>query len=855
MTLALAPHNSLFGDFRLRGYRGGGGFSDVYEAVSPSGRRVAIKVLRTGPTALSENRRRLERELRILETLEIQRISRLVHAELDQDPPWIASEYVDGPTLREAVEQHGPFDSKTVVALVGCLARTLSELHAAGIAHRDLTPNNVLLDDLGPVIIDFGSAGDLVGEGRSSVLSVATPGYASPEVLGQRKVGAAADIYGVARLASFALSGGDTKQSDFSGLTTEQSATLLRCLSADPDQRPSAVDLLRHFPITEIPAALRSNYYAPVTLRKLPRRVSPITTAVLVVLGIVVATLGTWSLTTKSEVVSFAEVTASFGGTESVTPMSINSGWLTSVPSQSTSSTSYRRPVDIGRGESGLALEAYEMKSATGGVVRISSELLPISVRDELKQIDSTSNSSVALEQIPSLTALFERESRLVRDVLVPAQCRFISTTRGEIVQASDSKAIRLAAASADCVDATGQTKRVAIVISAWLEHNVLVHTTLFGGDAMPALDQIVASTLGRAESPVRELGVDQSQLLDAEIDEVSLRIGSSSRFFRQAFAVPAGQAFVVSAPQEVTARLAFQVVSDATKDGFTVAAGAGSLEPLPAKQSFAINNSSSDDWIIVVELDERSGTSSLDVRVSLGDVSDASLAVDDFSAGVTPEQTLSPEQFVHPLPTAEGVLKQPSFIKVGDLALPIPSDWIITLESNSRSAIALNANPTSSYLDFLEDDSPRLDIASERVSELVDRRRVEEWLNQTPYRSCENISEYVIEDQGTRFEWQVYVGCVVNEAISNQAVSRLRPQLAPIIRFGLSVQLDTDGDNKSDFDFGSMRGEYVPQFAGESKYWKEFVDSVVSQFDLVRAAQIGVCKDTFGNNVCTTTS
>ena len=492
MTLALAPRNSLFGEFRLRGYRGGGGFSDVYEAVSPRGRRVAIKVLRTGPMALSENRRRLERELNILETLEIQRISRLVHAELDQDPPWIASEYVDGPTLREAVEQRGSFDLKTVVALVGCLARTLSELHSAGIAHRDLTPNNVLLDDLGPVIIDFGSAGFLAGEGRSSVLSVATPGYASPEVLAQRKAGSAADIYGIARLASFALLGGDTKQTEFGGLTTEQSATLLRCLAADPDQRPSAIDLLRHFPIDEITAPLRSKYYAPVTLRKLPRRVRPITAAVLVAIGVVAATLGTWSLTTQNKVVSFAEVTAAFGGSESVKPLSINSGWLTSVPSQTTSLTSYRRPVDIGRGESGLALEAYEMKNSTGGVVRISSELLPLSVRDELKQIAPTSGSIVNLAQIPNLNALFERETRLVRDAFVPAQCRFVSMSRGEIVKTGESAAIRLAAASQDCVDENGQTKRVAIVISASLDHNVLVQTTLFGGDAMPALDQIV---------------------------------------------------------------------------------------------------------------------------------------------------------------------------------------------------------------------------------------------------------------------------------------------------------------------------------------------------------------------------
>ena len=854
MTLALAPRNSLFGEFRLRGYRGGGGFSDVYEAVSPRGRRVAIKVLRTGPMALSENRRRLERELNILETLEIQRISRLVHAELDQDPPWIASEYVDGPTLREAVEQRGSFDLKTVVALVGCLARTLSELHSAGIAHRDLTPNNVLLDDLGPVIIDFGSAGFLAGEGRSSVLSVATPGYASPEVLAQRKAGSAADIYGIARLASFALSGGDTKQTEFGGLTTEQSATLLRCLAADPDQRPSAIDLLRHFPIDEITAPLRSKYYAPVTLRKLPRRVRPITAAVLVAIGVVAATLGTWSLTTQIKVVSFSEVTAAFGGSESVKPLAIQSGWLTSVPSQTTSLTSYRRPVDIGRGESGLALEAYEMKNSTGGVVRISSELLPLSVRDELKQIAPTSGSSVNLAQIPNLTALFEQETRLVRDAFVPAQCRFVSMSRGEIVKTGESAAIRLAAASQDCVDENGQTKRVAIVISVSLDHNVLVQTTLFGGDAMPALNQILSATQWRAESPVRELTDDQLHLLEPEIDQASLRIGSSSRFFRRAFALPAGQAFVVSAPEEISARLAFQVLTKTTKNDFTVATGAGSLEPIRAKQSFAIDNPSSDDWVIVVELDERSGISSLDVRVSLGDVSNTSVAVDDFSAGVTPEQTPAPDQFSYLLPRAKGVSKQPSFIKVGDLALPIPSDWIITVESNSRSAIALNANPTSSYLAFLEDDSPRLDIVSERVSELVDRRRVEEWLNQTPYKSCKNISKYVIDDRGTRFEWQVFVGCEVNEAISNQAVPRVRPQLAPIIRFGLSVQLDTDGDGKSDFDFGSMRGEYVPQFVGESKYWQEFVDSVTSQFDLVRDAQVSVCKDTFGSNVCSAT-
>ena len=111
VTTALLPRGSRFGELRLTGFIGSGGFSDVYEAFDEKGRRLAVKVLRlTGLNAESQTDR-IIREREILARVDSRGVAKLVSADLSADTPWIASEFVDGPTLRESVRTDGPLSA------------------------------------------------------------------------------------------------------------------------------------------------------------------------------------------------------------------------------------------------------------------------------------------------------------------------------------------------------------------------------------------------------------------------------------------------------------------------------------------------------------------------------------------------------------------------------------------------------------------------------------------------------------------------------------------------------------------------------------------------------------------------
>ncbi|MEU6165940.1 protein kinase domain-containing protein [Streptomyces tanashiensis] len=103
---------------------------------------------------------------------------RVVGFDTQAREPWLATEYVEGLSLREHVQQHGALDLPAAVALALGLSFGLASIHKAGLVHRDLKPGNVLLTDNGPKIIDFGLAyaTDFSHATRTeSVLG--TPGY------------------------------------------------------------------------------------------------------------------------------------------------------------------------------------------------------------------------------------------------------------------------------------------------------------------------------------------------------------------------------------------------------------------------------------------------------------------------------------------------------------------------------------------------------------------------------------------------------------------------------------------------------------------------------------------------------
>jgi serine/threonine protein kinase len=85
-------------------------------------------------------------------------IAELVAADMDAAPAWLATEYVPGPSLAEAIASHGPLPLSAATLAIAGVAQALTVTHQAGLVHRDLNPGNVLLLEDGPRIIDFGIA-------------------------------------------------------------------------------------------------------------------------------------------------------------------------------------------------------------------------------------------------------------------------------------------------------------------------------------------------------------------------------------------------------------------------------------------------------------------------------------------------------------------------------------------------------------------------------------------------------------------------------------------------------------------------------------------------------------------------
>ena len=145
------------GRFRLLGRLGAGGMGQVFLGRSAGSRLVAVKVIRPDLAGDLGFRARFAREVAAAQKVSGLFTVLVVDADVDGPMPWLATAYVAGPSLAEAVEAHGPLPEASVLTLAaGGLAEGLEAIHAAGVVHRDLKPSNVLLADDGPRVIDFG---------------------------------------------------------------------------------------------------------------------------------------------------------------------------------------------------------------------------------------------------------------------------------------------------------------------------------------------------------------------------------------------------------------------------------------------------------------------------------------------------------------------------------------------------------------------------------------------------------------------------------------------------------------------------------------------------------------------------
>src|SRR6185437_1116058 len=151
-----AEDPSSVGPYRLLGRLGAGGMGQVYLGKSPGGRLVAIKLIR--PELADERgfRSRFASEISAAKNVSGIYTAAVVDADAETEVPWMATVYVPGPSLTDAVEEDGPLPVASVTALAGGLAEALAPIHRVGLVHRDLQPSNVLLAADGPRVIDFG---------------------------------------------------------------------------------------------------------------------------------------------------------------------------------------------------------------------------------------------------------------------------------------------------------------------------------------------------------------------------------------------------------------------------------------------------------------------------------------------------------------------------------------------------------------------------------------------------------------------------------------------------------------------------------------------------------------------------
>jgi serine/threonine-protein kinase len=188
----------LSGRYRLDAQIGAGGMSTVYKAFDVNlERRVAIKLLHREMSADSDQLERFRREARAVAQLSHPHIVGVIDAGEDENRPYIVFEYVEGETLKDRIRRLGrlPIDESLAYAIE--IARALGSAHAHEIVHRDVKPQNVLLDPEGSAkVTDFGIARSLRDDGLTADGRVlGTTDYVSPEQALGHDVDGQSDIY------------------------------------------------------------------------------------------------------------------------------------------------------------------------------------------------------------------------------------------------------------------------------------------------------------------------------------------------------------------------------------------------------------------------------------------------------------------------------------------------------------------------------------------------------------------------------------------------------------------------------------------------------------------------------------
>lgn len=248
------------GPYRVLGRLGAGGMGQVFLAADRAGRKIALKVVHHELATDPGFRERFRREARMAASAPAWFTAPVLGADPGAERPWLATAFVEGPSLQAHVDEHGPLRDDEIAWIAERMAAGLAAMHAGGLVHRDLKPANVLMGPDGPRLIDFGIARavDATTMTRTGHL-LGTPSFMSPEqVAGSRDVGPASDVFALGAVVAFAATGRSPfaadstagslyrvaqAKPDLDGLSGRTRDIVQACLVRDPQSRPTAAAL------------------------------------------------------------------------------------------------------------------------------------------------------------------------------------------------------------------------------------------------------------------------------------------------------------------------------------------------------------------------------------------------------------------------------------------------------------------------------------------------------------------------------------------------------------------------------------------------------------------------------------
>lgn len=255
-----------FGVYRPIGRLGVGGQGVVYLAESPDepGRTsesqyVAVKALHGEGLGDSRALARMSKEVAAARRVASFCTARVVDADLDARPPYVVSEYIEGPTLLAQVSQDGPLKGSRLIRLAVGAATALTAIHQHGVVHRDFKPGNIILGPDGPRVIDFGIARQQAADATGTTGFVGTPVYMAPEHFLGTPIGPAADVFAWASTMVYAATGRGpfaaasvpavmnriiNDEPTIGDLPEPLAGLVDRCLNKDPEARPTSRDVL-----------------------------------------------------------------------------------------------------------------------------------------------------------------------------------------------------------------------------------------------------------------------------------------------------------------------------------------------------------------------------------------------------------------------------------------------------------------------------------------------------------------------------------------------------------------------------------------------------------------------------------